>query len=350
MMAEWRKRLAEAPDHFAGRLVDDKSEPVAGATVLYIVHREPKGPSYHATTDDDGRFEFRDLEEFDRIGGQLWFLLPHGGIFGSRRGDIVKVPSLGSVVLHVTRPDGEPARGATFVPSSLGELRQFSPIPEILRDSLQIQTDDHGVATFVGYPHGAQLFFEITDERFARLLPRAWPTVGDDMPFEVQVRPGGAISGRVLHANGSPASNVRVLCTNQQQLGASAEAETDQNGRFTVKQLQEGIYDVAFDLEEMEVDWTARAIRNLFVGVNHPIADVEVELEKGPLITGRISLKKSKLPLSGVGVSVRGPGNPSNPFGPRACTDEQGIYRIYGSCRKTPCSHIVGNRPGAHIQ
>ncbi|HEU0183683.1 MAG TPA: carboxypeptidase-like regulatory domain-containing protein, partial [Blastocatellia bacterium] len=142
----------------------------------------------------------------------------------------------------------------------------------------------------------------------------------------------GVITGRVVTADGQPASEAAVTAyAIGSSAGMSQQAECDDGGNFKLTGLTPGSYII-------------NALMPGYVSMNsasgseiHRIGEnVTLTLVKGGVITGRVTDADGE-PMEGVSVDLRMAGDVEGHFswvpdywGDQGLTDDRGVYRAYG--------------------
>jgi protocatechuate 3,4-dioxygenase beta subunit len=146
--------------------------------------------------------------------------------------------------------------------------------------------------------------------------------------------PTGQITGRVIGEDGQPLPYAGVFARSLRRKFSNATSDAD--GRFTINNLERGVYDINgrlpgyYDASVLAPERGGR--------IYHQPGDaLTIRMRKGGVITGRVSDAEGK-PVIAVHVSaVRlrdAEGRPPNAslfFGSLAhSTDDRGVYRLYG--------------------
>lgn len=164
------------------------------------------------------------------------------------------------------------------------------------------------------------------------------PSAAAAPPAAGESRAGGAITGRVLGEDGQPLPNVRVFASQTGGAsGFSANAQSDEEGKFTLNALPFGAYLVNAFAPGYVLD--PDPFDHLTPRVYHLVGDsVTLRMIKGGVITGTVTDSGGE-PLVGIFIeALRTRGADGRPAreGTRArtwqprMTDDRGVYRIYG--------------------
>jgi hypothetical protein len=176
------------------------------------------------------------------------------------------------------------------------------------------------------------------------------------VPFTLQIskaqspdakpKPTGSISGHVT-IDGKAAAGLPIAAVagnNINRRNSAARTSTDVEGYYLLLGLAPGQYQI----------WTLTpgfvaepgtssnyysyygSIKSIFLNTNEAVANVDLKLIRGSVITGRVTTTNK--PVAGEAVSLqfldeRGnprPGNFGSAYDQMYQTDDQGVYRIYG--------------------
>ncbi|MCP9494242.1 MAG: carboxypeptidase regulatory-like domain-containing protein [Pyrinomonadaceae bacterium MAG19_C2-C3] len=149
----------------------------------------------------------------------------------------------------------------------------------------------------------------------------------------------GTIGGRTTHG-GAPAPNVTVTLekagsrySNEKPL---ARTRTDADGRFRFTNIAAGLYNVTSHAPAFvgERTFSFEGGKAVTVDANETIDNVDFELERGGVITGRI-VDAEGAPIISETVSLTPVDEKGQPLQrsfntPFASSDDRGVYRIYG--------------------
>jgi hypothetical protein len=164
---------------------------------------------------------------------------------------------------------------------------------------------------------------------------------------EQKANPVGSISGRVM-IEGKAAAGIPVAAVAGQSVNrrdAAARTVTDNEGRYLLNGLAPGQYQVWALTPGFIVEPSAYpnyfpyygSIKSIFLDANETVADVDLRLIRGSVITGRITTLNDK-PVVNEQVSLqlldeRGKprlGAIGSAYDQMYQTDDRGVYRIYG--------------------
>lgn len=199
-------------------------------------------PGFRVRTDDDGRFAVREVapgpywigpafEEGSRYAPLADFAWVEGD-----RGDVVVTlrparPILGTVL----DPAGAPAPNATV-----------HATPDHAIASLYTKTDAAGAFRLQGLAEGRFVLYAELSRRDGISISPSKPlaTVDGDTGARLRLRRGGAIRGRVVHADSRVEARAEVELFRSEELDAGWEAGAAvESGAFLFEDLAEGRYD-----------------------------------------------------------------------------------------------------------
>ncbi|MBT4484849.1 MAG: redoxin domain-containing protein, partial [Candidatus Latescibacteria bacterium] len=131
------------------------------------------------------------------------------------------------------------------------------------------------------------------------------------------------------HDTGKPAENIKLFAASLDlRISNSDIIKSDRNGRYMITNLESGIYHVTIVQEEMFPDLTAIPVEHVAVEPGNTVQNIDLQLIKGGIITGRIYDTDTREPLPGIRVTAQtAEMNSRLTFG-KALTDEKGEYRI----------------------
>ena len=145
----------------------------------------------------------------------------------------------------------------------------------------------------------------------------------------------GTISGEIVDETGHPLMNVAVMVTATNGEHTTKSEATDENGKFTVRELQPGAYRIQFRAPAYVQDEIFSRTPNGSPRVFRTGENVAITLLKGGVITGTVT-DQSGNPIVGVnvtGVRIKLTDEPNvsvDSGGSSRMTDDRGIYRLYG--------------------
>lgn len=348
----------------SGQVLTPDGQPVKGAKVFWVSR------GYHetrvrdsVTTDDSGRFRFADADRLRTIGEnpQLVVLADGWGLTCHdlpRDSSALAVTAVRSAALRVPflDPEGKPAVNLSIRVEALFLQGGSSLIvPVELADAFAARTDGEGVAMIPGLPQGCRPIVAPEDVRYAKRGDSSIELTDSPVTHaeSIHLMPGASIEGRVTYEDsGKPATGMLVGAQGLSFSGGGwGESLTDANGRYQLRQLCPGGYNVALDIRgELASSWTARAHERLIIGRGEQRSGIDFTLIHGALITGRVVAADTGEPVPGVGFSVQGPAHPpSGAWTAGAMTGPDGRYVIHVPAGKQHLGLANPVPPGFHL-
>ncbi len=337
------------PVTITGKVLGPDDRPVADAQVLLQYNEaDSKMLTERAVTGGDGAFSFaRDLIH---LGRSVTLAARKPGLALDWRAitlDKQTTLTLGlaadpvTLIGTVKDPQGNPVAGAEAYIHSLrrGEQRPgpFSDVRGIFRTYFRPQdksflgatSDDAGRFEISGLPPDAHVSLTVLAGGRER-----WSTGWESLPattqgLEVVLRAEATISGHIT-CEGEPVAGRTVFCTTRlimvrtvESLRANvglwaAKTVSSEDGTYKLAQLSPGTHYLRVDPPE---GLTGPTIGPITLEPGETVADVDVALTPGGLVTGTITQADTGQPLAGIGVSVQRPDRSCHPQ-----TDDDGIW------------------------
>jgi len=170
---------------------------------------------------------------------------------------------------------------------------------DVVRDEPLARSAADGTFEIRGYRRGGMVARVACAGCGSRLLNMQVPDPGKTADLgDIVLAPGCSISGRVVRG-GRPfvGATVTVISDSCQSL-----AITDGDGRFMVKDLEPGEYQVKGRLSDRP---TGQNMQVVTVGLDSPVRDVMISLDVGRVVGGIIQDMNGQ-PLAGALISIRG--------------------------------------------
>ncbi len=335
-----------------GRIVDTDGAPVAGAEVslarssaggeslsrlLMSRYQEPLRESVR--TDEDGKYEIPhvtagsyDLEVeaagFVRVEVLALEILPGSTDLGTTA--LEPGAAVGGLIVN---REGEPLAGAE-VSGTRNDMRMlsrssFSPF----ESGVSAITDERGEFHLEDLAAGSEISLMIRLDGYGeQSVPGV--KVPTSEPLEIVLERSARVSGRVLGANRQPVegARVRVLVRRTIAGGFSSSsgqgtAETDGDGEFEIENVSPGPLRLTVNAE----GWRTSALEDLEVAAGEAVSGLEIVLERGATITGRV-LGSNGEPVSEAFVSIHVEPGARASFmrGAFSRSDGDGRYRLEG--------------------
>ncbi|MCW3099929.1 MAG: hypothetical protein JWL77_5547 [Chthonomonadaceae bacterium] len=231
--------------------------------------------------------------------------------------------------LHVSCTDslGKPLPHTPLRVASIGDVR----LPVGIHARWEQQTDAKGDCVFPDLPQGWPIRLAPAKEKVVDSVGGDHITLNATTLQQVSLRltPGAAVSGKILSAqNGTPAAGIRVGAYAVGGIKAG-EALSDSRGHYRISGLHAGLYNLIPLLTDVQAEkMTARALEKIDVQAGATLADRNLTLVPGALITGKVTDQSTGKPVAGVTIYLSGPANPRS-GGPSqiVMTGEDGVYR-----------------------
>lgn len=321
-----------------GVLVDKDGKPVVGAKLSGSLNEvkavPPRFTRFTATTGPGGEFVFANVPVMptEKLPLLLIAKLPSGGfsvVTVTENGAKAVLPD-GFAKLSVKAVDGDgiPVPGATV---EIGTIYRVPGNPSGTyfvaslgdeKDKIVKKTDAQGIAVFEGMPVDGMASVKVKgDGRVSVQLWAQFPKAGE-LAQEATLTKAAVLSGRVL-LNGKPVPKVTVVATtliNHNQM--AARAVTDANGDYRITEAYPGRVSISVDLGKMEEDWTAKGYKLIPVAESAERSGLNIALEKGFLIHGKVLTVNGGKPVPKAGVFI----NLSNDSYLHRTTDAQGRF------------------------
>lgn len=195
------------------------------------------------------------------------------------------------------------------------------------------KSDQNGRVVITGLHDDVVLGLDIVGPGCAREYHQAVQAGAKDVPFVL--RPEGRIEGRVTFADtGKPAGGILVQ-------GTGDDVFTDSDGRYALRNVPPGTYLVDFAQTAAEGALREYAVSvkdNVVVAEGQTIRNVDAQLVRGGIITGRVTKEDTGEPVPEDWVVAYGRGT--------GVTDANGVYRI----RIMPGKTYVYSMGGARVE
>ncbi len=242
------------------------------------------------------------------------------------------------------RRDGKPVRMVTVRSTRIGGHIQAGKLQEVGEEVLQITLhfDEDGKARLQNFisqesglklsliaegvtvgegqvpleGDGASLTFTLLPDKLKRLdhaLQMSKLTVHTDgsgrfvfprLSEDDRTSSGCEISGRVLYAETKkPAVGIRVGAQGVSPTRGGAKAVSDSEGRYRLRNLRPGTYNVSVKLGGKPPEWTVVAYDSISVRAGETLTGKDLHLIEGIMVSGRVTDIETKKPLEGVQVA-----------------------------------------------
>ncbi|MEQ8763991.1 MAG: carboxypeptidase regulatory-like domain-containing protein [Planctomycetota bacterium] len=330
----------EPGEVIAGIVINEASQPVAGATItperkrgmfeLAGIERDIRLQSVgKAVTDAEGRFRCAGLVE-----GTYTLQVQAGGYSDAKRSEIETGTE--GVVIRLPLPgaiEGAVISGDLFEPVADFTVEIPRKIDVPMASAMQVPgrveryRDAGGLFRIDGVEPGA-VELEIRAEGYVIAKVTDVVVVAGETTKGIRVvlQPGSRLAGRVVDPSGEPVSGARLTTKTGMErymsaFDASGNASTDEQGRFEMAGLSPGTITVSVSHPDF-----AGASRRYTLETAQVIDDVEIVLSTGGTIEGRL-IDASGKPASGQMVFATQPGRVDFK---RATSDEDGYFLLTG--------------------
>jgi RNA polymerase sigma-70 factor (ECF subfamily) len=241
-----------------------------------------------------------------------------------------------SIVGRVVDASGEPIEGAALLARywHASETSGFY-VPDPLERELTVLSDADGSFEMRGMPCGWSIGLDVRRDGFAsRLLPVVLDESVDSQRLELTLLPEAVIEGTVTTEDGARARGIRV---GAQRLESDADrsntwgaSSTDGDGRFTIRQLAAGRWNVLVDLDATQSrDWCALPIESVELTESQPRAHVDLRLQHGGEVAIHVAEATTGAPIADQWVGIESTARPRSGAAINAVfSDDEGNARI----------------------
>jgi protocatechuate 3,4-dioxygenase beta subunit len=327
--------LAHA-EPITGTVVDPEGAPVAGAQVFIWLH-ESTGASTRSTTTDAAGVFTTDVSPPPPPGvlaGRVNIYSPEFAVGGGvlrKTGNTFVLQPAGQAWGSVVDTSGRPVAGAQVRLSAIsgpeGERRGSVTIMEPLQDLVSAVTTGDGRWVIQHVPSSGIAHVWLDDPRFVATYAQVplGPSAPPSKP--IVARPGAVIAGRIRFGTGSPAPDMEVFAQGSQGEDGYAHAVSDADGRYQLRGLPSGSYNVMAD--DKSGRWVAAALEGVGATEGETTNAPDLVLTAGAIVTGEVTDAATGYPIPGVYIGSYGPHRPRSSGAIIGTTsDEQGRYRL----------------------
>lgn len=327
---------------FSGRVANSSGDPVVGAEIRYAVNWQAIQLVTRTATDGTFRFDIPRPEP-RKSGGRLNFLITHDNYASgwrylpskSTENIEIQLDTPGNVSGRILNPSGEPILNAEVRIQFLMSGDRMSPHREdysmldIFHRMPPAKTDDDGEFAFRNLPQSAMTRLHIQAPGFAKAEQFGVPVGAEGL--EIRLKHESRIEGRLSYADtGAPVTDATVTVRGTDLSHGRGETHVDKNGVFVVKNLPRGLYDLSLGVAPD--GWTAIPKGHILVTEGQTVSDVNLNLIRCGVITGRVTDTDTGEPIANHNVSIHDAAYPES-LGKRhsAATDETGVYQIHAA-------------------
>ena len=333
---------------YSGRVVDSDGEPIANAEILCAVNW---GRTKHSTrTSENGSFRFELPRPKPRKWeGRLDIVVTHPDYahlwrklsLENTENVEIQLGAPGTIAGKVMNEAGEPipnaeatiqfTSGGDALSPRIGDYEDYSML-EIFHRTPPAKTDENGEFAFRNLPTRATTVLYVQGTGYAQTEHMLVPVGRQDLGFRLKRE--ARIEGRLSYAEtGEPVANAKVDVRSADRQSEAWRASVDENGDFVVKNLGPGTYDLFLDyIDKGPEGWTAPARLGIEVSEGQTVSNMDLNLIRCGLITGRTSDKDTGEPLKGVIIYFHDVARPESQLSQHSAEpDETGVYRFHAA-------------------
>ncbi len=333
---------------YSGRVVDSDGEPIADAEILCAVNW---GRTKHSTrTSANGSFRFELPRPKPRKWeGRLDIVVTHPDYahlwrklsLENTENVEIQLGAPGTIAGKVMNEAGEPianaeatiqfTSGGDALSPRIGDYEDYSML-EIFHRTPPATTDENGEFAFHNLPTRANTVLFVQGPGYAKTKHMLVPVGSQDLKFRLKRE--ARIEGRLSYAEtGEPVVNAKVDVRSTDPLDGTWSASVDENGDFVVKNLATGTYNLFLDyIDKGPEGWTAPARLGIMVSEGQTVSNMDLNLIRCGLITGRTSDKDTDEPLSNVIIDIHDAARPESQLSEHnADPDDTGVYRFHAA-------------------
>ncbi len=191
-------------------------------------------------------------------------------------------------------------------------------------------TDKNGAYELTNLPENTFLSLEFVGNGYAKNSSNDKIPVGTENT-EYILSPESRIEGTVLFGEtGKPAENISVQASGPRTFSPISNiAKTDNNGFYSIPNLQPGLYIISTVEDDKNPEYKSRIIENIFVDEGKTTGDINIQLVKCGVIKGRVFDEETDVPISGHLVTTQYQENNIRIYLGNSFTDKNGYYRIW---------------------
>ncbi len=195
----------------------------------------------------------------------------------------------------------KPVPGVEILPADVRKRGKLKSV-NISTCAIPVATDTRGIATFDWLPgdlQGATSFVAYSSTYVTPNSPLLDPDKPDALVTAHLVRLT-RLSGKVTHPDGSPAPGIQVMADGAGSANPPGwgRATTAADGSYTMDLPPEQSYMV----HVVDDEWAAKSLSGVVVHEGQPRAGLDLRLERGCVIRGRVTAGPTSLPAPGLPV------------------------------------------------
>jgi RNA polymerase sigma factor (sigma-70 family) len=206
---------------------------------------------------------------------------------------------------------GKPVPGVDFVPFIVHKRGKLYDV-NLCGSSARVRTDEQGVATFDWFPIDVQPGASFALATTSYSMPK-WPMLEEgklDSELTARVIRFTQVAGKVTRPDGSPAAGILVAAdgVGPAYPAGSSRARTGADGSYKMALPPNQSYTVYVN----DPEWAARSRTGVVVREEQAPPAVDLRLEPGSVIHGRVTAGRAAQPAAGVTVMLfeKGPAVP----------------------------------------
>ena len=221
--------------------------------------------------------------------------------------------------------------GGDALSARIGDYEDYTMLG-IFHPTPPAKTDENGEFAFSNLPTRATTVLYVQGTGYAQTEHMFVPVGRQDLKFRLKRE--ARIEGRLSYAGtGEPVANAKVDVRNAHRHSEAWRASVDENGDFVVKNLGPGTYNLFLDyIDKGPEGWTAPARLGIEVSEGQTVSNMDLNLIRCGLITGRTSDKDTGEPLRGVIIYFHDAARPESQLSQHSAEpDETGVYRFHAA-------------------
>ena len=333
---------------YSGRVVNDDGGAVEGAEILYAVNWRRTNHSTRTSANGSFRFELPRPKP-RKWEGRLDIVVTHPDYAHLWRklslentGNVeIQLGAPGTIAGKVMNEAGEPipnaeatiqfTSGGDALSPRIGDYEDYSML-EIFHRTPPAKTDENGEFAFRNLPTRATTVLYVQGTGYAQTEHMLVPVGRQDLGFRLKRE--ARIEGRLSYAGtGEPVANAKVDVRSADRHSEAWRASVDENGDFVVKNLGPGTYNLFLDyIDKGPEGWTAPARLGIEVSEGQTVSNMDLNLIRCGLITGRTSDKDTGEPLKGVIIYFHDAARPESQLSQHSAEpDDTGVYRFHAA-------------------
>jgi RNA polymerase sigma factor (sigma-70 family) len=321
------QKPGEPATEVAGRILDDRGQPIPGAEVwMPITFDEKPEATPHATADAQGRYvlpvpaawsrlprhELRGIVWAHASGHQINAANAYAALTGKARSVDLTLGPATDTSFVVFGPDGRVVAGAVVEPFHFKTPRAYDLVPPAMLPAVRAVTDASGRALLSSMPREGFFTVQVTTGSFGSQQLRLNDRATEPARREVRLRPSGRIEGRIVADHPEWARGLRVYASttdpSQLRAGMNFKAEglaivhTGPDGSFVIPAIAAGTLEIGTHVDA-GLPVRPRFPLNLDVRSGQTTR-ADILLEQAVRVAGLIRVKGTSDPVAGASISI----------------------------------------------